>query len=144
MPLYNVHVYREMKLRFDNIEAASALEATDKVLDLTDDSADAIEDCAGETFSALVDLVDDENYEHSHTIYYKTERTRKLAADLLDALTAILPLARAEAEGRDGFRGEDEVADEQADAAWKAVEQAEAVAGMSAEVRIAKLRGIAN
>jgi hypothetical protein len=49
------------------------------------------------------------------------------APELLEALAAILPYARAEAEGLENYRGEDEVADEQADAAWVAVECAEAL-----------------
>lgn len=54
-------------------------------------------------------------------------RLREAAPALLEALQAVLPYARAEAEGLEGYRGEDEVADQQADDAWKAVEQADAV-----------------
>jgi hypothetical protein len=52
-------------------------------------------------------------------------RLRETAPALLEALLAVLPYARAEAEGLEGYRGEDEVADQQADDAWKAVEQAD-------------------
>src|SRR5262249_35138852 len=58
--LYNVHLYREMRLKFERIEAdtpeAAAAIARDK---LTTD-ADNIDDCEGETFSALVDVIGDD------------------------------------------------------------------------------------
>jgi hypothetical protein len=83
MTLYNVHIYREMRLKYERIEAdtpeAAATIARDK---LTDD-ADLIDDCDGETFAALVDVIGDEQFEHSVTIDFKPEPLRKVAPDLL-------------------------------------------------------------
>lgn len=92
MPKYHVHVYREMKLRFDEIDACSAREAAEKVCDRPLNEADDIDDCDGETFSALVDLVDDEEYEHSRTFDCEPERKRKLAAELLASLEDMVGL----------------------------------------------------
>ena len=86
MTIYNVHIYREMKLRFDGIEAdtpeAAAMIARDR---LTED-ADDIEDCSGEDLGALIDIAGDDDYEHSVSIDFEAERLRKAAADLLAAL----------------------------------------------------------
>jgi hypothetical protein len=83
MTLYHVHIYREMRLKFQRIEAenpeAAAAIARDK---LTSD-ADDIDDCDGETFAALVDVVGDEHYEQSKTIDFEPELLRKAAAALL-------------------------------------------------------------
>jgi hypothetical protein len=73
MPIYNVHLYREMRLEYLDIEADSP-EAAAKIADhLTTDPA-MIEDCDGMTFSALVDLHGDVEYLHSKTIdFYKPD-----------------------------------------------------------------------
>jgi hypothetical protein len=88
MTIYNVHIYREMKLRFDGIEAdtpeSAALIARDR---LTED-ADAIADCNGENMGALIDVVGDDDYEHSVSIDFEAERLRKATTELLDALQA--------------------------------------------------------
>ena len=62
MTLYNVHIYREMKLRFDGIEAASPEAAANIARDGLTEDADDIERCDGETFAALVDVVGDEDF----------------------------------------------------------------------------------
>jgi hypothetical protein len=68
MTLYNVHIYREMKLRFDRIEAESPEAAANIArYELTED-ADDIEPCDGDTFSALVDVADDEDFTQSQII----------------------------------------------------------------------------
>jgi hypothetical protein len=54
-------------------------------------------------------------------------RLREAAPALLEALIAVLPYAQAEAEGLEGFRRDDEVVSQEADRAWKAVEQADAL-----------------
>ncbi len=61
-------------------------------------------------------------------------RLRDAAPKLLASLQALMPYARNEAEGLEGHRGEDEVVDAEADNAWKAVEEAEALlAGLAVE-----------
>src|SRR5437667_36060 len=97
MPQYTVHLYREMKLRFDNITAASAQEAADWVSELQSDRADNVADCDGETFGALVDVVGDEDYRHSRMIDFEAKRTRKVAHLLLEALKEVLPILEAHA-----------------------------------------------
>jgi hypothetical protein len=86
MTIYNVHIYREMKLRFDGIEAdtpeAAAMIARDR---LTED-ADAIEDCSGEDLGALIDVAGDDNYERSVAIDFEAERLRKAATEMLAGL----------------------------------------------------------
>jgi hypothetical protein len=86
MTKYIVHIYREMRLTFEGIEAdtpeAAAAVARDK---LTDD-ADDIEDCNGESLSALIDVAGDDQYEQSVDIDFEAERQRKAAPALLAAL----------------------------------------------------------
>jgi hypothetical protein len=86
MSLYNVHIYREMRLYFPGIEAdtpeAAAATAADK---LTED-AEYTEDCDGENLAALVDVAGDEEFEQSVAIDFETERLRKAAPVLLEAL----------------------------------------------------------
>jgi hypothetical protein len=83
---YNVHIYREMRLVFPGIEAGSAEEAAAKARDLATAEADAIDDCDGETFAALVDVAGDEQYEHSRVIDFEGERLRRAAPLLLEAV----------------------------------------------------------
>ena len=122
---YTVHVYREMRLRFDGIEAESPEQAAEKARVMHFDDADEWSDCEGQSLSALVDIPGDEEYEHSRVIDFEPGRMLDAAPKVLAALEAILPYARNEAEGLEDFRGEDEVADARADAAWEAVKLAE-------------------
>lgn len=85
MPMYTIHLYREMKLRFDDVIAPSAHAAADLAYEMPTGQAAAIGECDGETFSALADLADDENYEHSQMIDYPAERLRQAAPQLLEA-----------------------------------------------------------
>jgi hypothetical protein len=84
MTIYNVHIFREMKLRFDGIEAetpeGAAAIARDKLT-----QADDLDDCDGETFSALVDVHGDEEYEKTRLIDFEAERARKAVPTLLAA-----------------------------------------------------------
>src|SRR4051794_29023708 len=86
MTRYNVHVYREMRLVFAGIEAGSPEEAAAKARDRATDDTDDINDCDGETFAALVDVVGDEDFRHSQMIDFEPERLRKAAPALLEAL----------------------------------------------------------
>ena len=60
MTLYNVHIYREMRLYFPGIEAGSLEAAASIAADKLTPDAQVIDDCDGETLSALVDVVGDE------------------------------------------------------------------------------------
>jgi hypothetical protein len=65
MTRYNVHIYREMKLRFDGIEADSSEAAANIARDRLTEDADDIEPCDGDTSAALVDAVGDEDFTRS-------------------------------------------------------------------------------
>ena len=68
MTLYNVHIYREMKLKFDGIEAESPEAAAEIARDRLTEDADDIDDCDGETIAALVDVAGDEDFTRSRLI----------------------------------------------------------------------------
>jgi hypothetical protein len=86
MTLYNVRVYREMRLYFPGIEASSHEEAAAKARDRLTEDADEIEDCNGEDLGALVDVVGDDQYEQSQMIAFEAERLRQAAPRLLEAV----------------------------------------------------------
>ncbi len=79
MTIFNVHIYREMRLVYGGIEANSHEEAAAIARDRLTDDADSIKDCDGETTAALVDVQGDEEYRHSRTIDFEEERLRKAA-----------------------------------------------------------------
>jgi hypothetical protein len=95
MTLYTVHLYREMRLALERVEAdtpeAAAAIARNRLTEDTDD----ISDCDGDTFAALVDVVGDEHYEQSRLIDFEAERLRKAAPELLAALEEVTPLLDA-------------------------------------------------
>src|ERR1700677_515089 len=88
MTLYNVHIYREMRLYFPNIEAISPEEAATFAGDKSTGDAEYTEDCDGANLSALIDLVGDDEFEKSVAIDFESERLRKVALELLVALQA--------------------------------------------------------
>ena len=90
MTLYNVNLYREMRLRFERIEARTPEAAAAVARDKPTGDADDLDDCDGETFAALVDVIGDDEYRHSVTIDFEPERLRKAAPDLLAALIDLL------------------------------------------------------
>ncbi len=90
MTYYIVHLYREMRLSFADIEAETAEAAAAIAREKATGEADDIEDCNGEESSALVDLAGDEDYRHSVTIDFEGERLRKAAPALLSTLEAML------------------------------------------------------
>jgi hypothetical protein len=63
MTLYNVHIYREMRLYFPRIEAATPEEAANIAGDKPTDNAECIEDCDGDNLAALIDVVGDDEFE---------------------------------------------------------------------------------
>ena len=92
MTLYNVHIYREMRLFFPGIEAATADEAARIAADKLTADAEYTEDCDGENLAALVDVVGDDEFEHSVTIEFEHETIRKAASDLLEAIPPLIGL----------------------------------------------------
>ena len=62
MTLYNVHIYREMRLCFNGIEADNPKQAAQTATGLSLKVADDLDECDGETFAALVDVVGDDHY----------------------------------------------------------------------------------
>ncbi|MCI0464223.1 MAG: hypothetical protein L0Z62_45395 [Gemmataceae bacterium] len=77
MTIYNVHIYREMRLYFPGIEANSPEEAAQIAADKPTVEAEYTEDCEGETLSALVDVPGDEDYRQSVDVDFEAERLRK-------------------------------------------------------------------
>ena len=51
--IYNVHIYREMRLKFDGIEATTPEAAAEIARDKPTDQADEIDDCEGVTWPLL-------------------------------------------------------------------------------------------
>ncbi len=86
MTTYNVHIYREMKLKFNGIEADAPEAAASIARDKPTEEADSIDDCDGETLAALVDVAGDDEFEQSVTIDFEKERERKAAPKLLMAV----------------------------------------------------------
>lgn len=84
MTLYNVHIYREMRLVYEGISAEKPEAAAAIARDKPTDECVEIADCEGETSSALVDV--DGGDEHYRLIDFEAERQRKAAAMMLNAL----------------------------------------------------------
>jgi hypothetical protein len=99
MTLYTVHLYREMRLTFERVEADTHEAAAAIARDRLTEDADDIEDCDGENLAALVDVVGDDQYEHSRIIDFEAERLRKAAPELLETLTRAEFLMRRVSEG---------------------------------------------
>ena len=112
MTIYNVHIYREMRLTFRGVEAEDHEAAAAIARDKPTGDADAIDDCEGETLSALVDVQGDEEYENSRLIDFDGERVRHSAPNLLAALEAVLPYAEAERASLENcYRRDDDASD---------------------------------
>jgi hypothetical protein len=92
MTKYNIHIYREMKLRFDCIEADTPEAAASIAGDKPTRDADDVDDCEGESFSALVDVAGDEGYEQSLFIDFEPRKVRDCAPKLLAALKGMLEI----------------------------------------------------
>ena len=89
MTLYNVHLYREMRLYFPGIEAETAAEAARIAADRPTEDAAYVEGCDGENLAALIDVAGDDQYEHSVTLDFEAEQLRKATRELLEALAEI-------------------------------------------------------
>jgi hypothetical protein len=110
MTLYNVHLYREMRLFYPGIEAATPEDAARIAADMLTEDAECIEGCDGENLAALIDVAGDHQYEHSVTIDFEAERLRKAAPDMLDALREFIAV--------------DELANECGEWKWESLEHA--------------------
>lgn len=85
MTTFNVHIYREIRLVYEGIDADSHESAATIARDKPAGDADAIEDCDGDTFYACVDVQGDEEYEQSRWIDFEPERERQATMKLLAA-----------------------------------------------------------
>jgi hypothetical protein len=106
MSLYTVHIYREMRLRFDEIEADTPEAAADMASKRFLNDADHFDDCDGHTFAALVDEEYDHDYEHSKIIDFAAGRLFDTAPKLLAALTWLIDDLTDAAEDRNPETGE--------------------------------------
>jgi hypothetical protein len=85
--IYHVHIYREMRLYFSGITAASAEVAAHLAAEKPTHDAEAVEDCEGETIAALVDVNGDAEYAFSRIVDFEPAILRKTASALLAALS---------------------------------------------------------
>jgi hypothetical protein len=97
MTKYNVHIFREMRVTFGDIEADTPEAAAAIAREKATDEADEIEDCEGESFSALIDDPGEPDY---RVIDFEPERQRQAAAALLTVLKWALPYIK---DYQDGF-----------------------------------------
>lgn len=96
MPKYRVHVYREMRLVFDDIEAASAEKAAFIAGEKHFDDCKEWSDCEGENLSALVDYAPHEGI----LIDFEAGRLRTHCPKLIAVLKKLLPEIDSEIEQR--------------------------------------------
>jgi hypothetical protein len=87
--LYHVHIYRVMRLYFPGIEAESHEKAAQIASEKPTDEAQEIDDCEGESYSAMVDVAGDTEYAHSRFVDFEPERLRMASKGLLAALREV-------------------------------------------------------
>lgn len=73
MPKYDVHIYREMRLYYPDIEAPSPQDAARLALKKPSADAQKIEDCNGATFAALVDIDGDPEFDLSQVTDFEED-----------------------------------------------------------------------
>lgn len=99
MPTYNVHIYREMKLRFDGIEASDPEQAAQIASDADSEDADSIRDCDGLNFEALVNVAGASDSKQAEIIEFEWEAFKKTEVNelrrIIPALAGALSLASA-------------------------------------------------
>ena len=86
--VYNVHLYREMRLYYPGIKAASHEEAARIAADRSSADANLVEDCDGENLAALIDVDGDTEYLKSRTVDFEPTVLRAHAEEALKALEA--------------------------------------------------------
>lgn len=87
MTLYNVHIYRELRLLFTDIEAESAEAAAATARGKLTSEAAEIDECDGQTIAALVDEIGDGEYERSVMIDFEQDQRRE--ADARGTIVAV-------------------------------------------------------
>lgn len=121
MPTYNVHIYREMRILYQDIKADTPEAAAESCRDFPSDAGCDPVDCDGQTFAAVVDV---QNTNHSKDILFDEGRLRLAALELLEACE-LLDRAYADGEESGGL------------VSWDALDDAWA----KANAAIAKVRG---
>ena len=89
MPTFNVHIFREMRIPYQDIEADSPQAAAESCRDFPCEMGCDPVDCDGQTFAARVDVQGVGNTP-SHLIYFEPERQRRAAPKLLAACRMIV------------------------------------------------------
>ena len=89
MTIYNVHIYREMRLHYPGITADTPEQAARVAADRPTPDAETIEDCDGDNLAALIDVAGDDEFTRSVTLDFEPERLRKIAPELLQALQTL-------------------------------------------------------
>ena len=90
MTLYNVHIYREMRLVYEGISAETPEAAAAIARKQPTDDCVEIADCEGETLSAVVDEAGDSAYERSVMIDFENECLRTASPALLAACRMVV------------------------------------------------------
>jgi hypothetical protein len=99
MTLYNVHLYREVRLFFQGIEANTAEEAAAKAAHLDTADADFIASCNRANLAAHVALAG-EDFSTAVSIHFERS-LRQASPDLLAALQYALEYLKANDDGED-------------------------------------------
>jgi len=87
---YIVHIYREMRLTFPGIEAPSPEAAACLAADKPTHDADTIDDCEGDSLTALVDIEGDTEYVQSRFVDFEPAQLQRAAPRLRAALQEVL------------------------------------------------------
>ncbi len=90
MTLYNVHIYREMRLVYEGISAETPEAAAAIARKKPTDDCVEIADCEGQTLSAVVDEAGDSAYERSVMIDFENQRLRTASPALLAACRMVV------------------------------------------------------
>lgn len=97
MTLYHVHLYREMRITFEDIEAETPQSAAAIARHMPAGEAVAVEECGGENLAALVGEAGDDAFERAMPIDFSAERLSMATPDLL-ALSRRVVQAKAAGE----------------------------------------------
>ena len=84
--MFTVHLYREMRLTFHGIVSDSPCEAAELVRTFPTGDASEIEDCNGQDFGALVDLVGDDDFEQSVLIDFEKVNELSATPEIIEAV----------------------------------------------------------
>lgn len=99
MPKYNVHLYREMRVKYLNVDAATPEEAAQKVKDINPEMCDyetELHECEGQSFGCVVDELDPSgvhSFLNEERVEFEEGKLRDAAPDLLEALEKMAEMA---------------------------------------------------